>query len=88
LAPVIPPELVPFYPAANSQDGVKCRLQSLQGGFTAEHMAKLPADEIILARKGHASDLKRDTPAQFARKAMKTRGKVSDADLKALRDAG
>ena len=28
--------------------------------FTAEHMAKLPADEIILARKGHASDPKRD----------------------------
>ena len=24
--------------------------------FTAEHMAKLPANEIILARKGHASD--------------------------------
>src|ERR1044072_9536411 len=23
--------------------------------FTAEHMARLPADEIILARKGHAS---------------------------------
>src|ERR1700740_1939151 len=28
--------------------------------FTAEHMAKLPADEIILARKGHATDPKRD----------------------------
>ena len=27
---------------------------------TAEHMAKLAADEIILARKGHASDPKRD----------------------------
>jgi AhpD family alkylhydroperoxidase len=35
--------------------------------FTAEHMAKLPADEIILARKGHASDLKRDAALQFAR---------------------
>ena len=28
--------------------------------FTAEHMAKLPADEIILARKGHACDPKQD----------------------------
>src|SRR5260370_14202432 len=27
--------------------------------FTAEHMPKLPADEIILARTGHASDPKR-----------------------------
>ena len=34
--------------------------------FTAAHMAKLPADEIILARKGHASDPKRDAAVQFA----------------------
>jgi AhpD family alkylhydroperoxidase len=50
--------------------------------FTAEHMAKLPADEIILARKGHASNPKRDAAVQFARKVIETRGKVSDADLK------
>src|ERR1700729_3074904 len=56
--------------------------------FTAEHMAKLPADEIILARKGHASDSKRDAAVQFARKVIETRGNVSDADLKAVRDAG
>ncbi|MBO9558827.1 MAG: carboxymuconolactone decarboxylase family protein [Caulobacter sp.] len=56
--------------------------------FTAEHMAKLPADEIILARKGHASDPKRDAAVQFARKVIVTRGKVSDADLKAVRDLG
>ena len=56
--------------------------------FTAKHMAQLPADEIILARKGHASDPKRDAAVQFARKVIETRGKVSDADLKAVRDAG
>src|SRR3546814_829406 len=56
--------------------------------FTAEHMAKLPANEIILARKGHANDPKRDAAVQFARKVIETRGKVSDADLKAVRDAG
>lgn len=55
--------------------------------FTAEHMAKLPADEIILARKGHASDAKRDAAVQFARKVIETRGKVGDADVKAVRDA-
>ena len=43
--------------------------------FTAEHMAKLPADEIILARKGHAGDPKRDAAIQFARKVIETRGK-------------
>ena len=56
--------------------------------FTAEHMARLPADEILLARKGHARDPKRDAAVQFARKVIETRGKVSDADLKAVRDAG
>src|SRR3546814_20971016 len=52
--------------------------------FTAEHMAKLPANEIILARKGHANDPKRDAAVQFARKVIETRGKVSDADLKEI----
>ena len=56
--------------------------------FTAERMAKLPADEILLARTGHAIDPKRDAAVQFARKVIETRGKVSDADLKAVRDAG
>jgi uncharacterized peroxidase-related enzyme len=56
--------------------------------FTADHMAKLPANEIILARKGHASDPRRDAAVQFARKVIEARGNVSDADLKAVRDAG
>jgi uncharacterized peroxidase-related enzyme len=56
--------------------------------FTAEHMAKLPADEIILARKGHATDPKRDAAVQFARKVIETRGQVSDVDLQAVRHAG
>ncbi|MDF0664182.1 MULTISPECIES: carboxymuconolactone decarboxylase family protein [unclassified Rhizobium] len=56
--------------------------------FTAEHMAKLPADEIILARKGHANDPKRDAAVQFARKVIETRGQISDVDLTTVRDAG
>ena len=56
--------------------------------FTAEHMAKLSADDIILARKGHASDPKRDAAVQFARIVIETRGHVGDGDLKAARDAG
>jgi uncharacterized peroxidase-related enzyme len=56
--------------------------------FTAEHMAKLPANDIILARRGHANDPKRDGAIQFAREVIETRGHVSDADLKAVRDAG
>jgi len=56
--------------------------------YTAEHMAKLPADEIILARKGHASDPKRDAAVQFARKVIESRGNISDADMTSVRDAG
>lgn len=51
-------------------------------------MAKLPADDIILARKGHATDPKRDAAVQFARKVVETRGQVSDADLKEVQDVG
>jgi uncharacterized peroxidase-related enzyme len=56
--------------------------------FTAEHMAKLPADDIILARKGHATDPKRDAAVQLARKVIQARGQVVDADLQIVRDAG
>lgn len=56
--------------------------------FTAEHMAKLSADDITLARKGHASDPKRDAAVAFARKVIKSRGKVGHEDVQAVRDAG
>jgi len=56
--------------------------------YTAKHMAKLSDDEIILARKGHATDAKRDAAVQFARKVIETRGNVSDADFAAVRNAG
>lgn len=54
----------------------------------AADKAKLPADEILLARKGHATDPKKDVAVQFARKVIETRGNVNDADVAAVRDAG
>src|ERR1043165_7767805 len=33
--------------------------------FTAEHMAKLSPNEVILARKGHANDPKRGAAVRF-----------------------
>jgi uncharacterized peroxidase-related enzyme len=56
--------------------------------FTAERMAKMSPDEISLARHGDATDPKRRAAVRFARKVAETRGKVSDADLHAVRDAG
>lgn len=55
--------------------------------FGAEH-AKIPPDEIILARKGHAGDPKRDAAVQFARQVAETHGKVTDVDVNAVREAG
>lgn len=54
----------------------------------AASMAKLPADEIILARKGHAIDPKKDAAVQFARKIIETRGQVGESDLETVRQAG
>lgn len=56
--------------------------------FTAERMAKLPAEDIVLARQGHARDPKRDAAVQFARKVTESRGHVTDADVQTVRDAG
>ena len=56
--------------------------------FTAEHLARLSAEDIILARKGHANDAKRDAAVQFARKVIETRGHVSEADLNVVRQVG
>ncbi|AZG17361.1 carboxymuconolactone decarboxylase family protein [Cupriavidus pauculus] len=79
-----------------TRDGIGLAVSEVNGcnycltvhSFTAAHMAKLPPDEILLARKGHASEPKRDAALQFARKVILTRGQVSDADLSAVREAG
>lgn len=56
--------------------------------FTAERMAKLPAEDIVLARQGHARDPKRDAAVRFARKVTESRGHVTDADVQTVRAAG
>ena len=46
------------------------------------------AEQIRDSRLGTAVDPKTDTLIRFARTVVATRGRVSDADLDALRDAG
>jgi uncharacterized peroxidase-related enzyme len=65
-----------------------CNYCLMVHSFEAEHMAKLPANDIILARKGHSTDPKRDAAVQFARKVIESRGKVRADDVSAVRDAG
>jgi alkylhydroperoxidase family enzyme len=47
-----------------------------------------PAAEIALARERSSSDPQRAAAAQFAKQVTETRGKVTDADLASVRDAG
>ncbi len=56
--------------------------------YLARNVAKLDAAEIAAARQGHSADVKADAAVAFARKAAELRGKVSDADLSAVRLAG
>ncbi len=52
------------------------------------HVAKLGQGEIDAARDGHSSDVRADAALRFARSVAVARGRVSDADLAAVRAAG
>lgn len=56
--------------------------------FTGHNLAHLSVDDIEAAKRGEASDSKLAAALSFARKVAETRGKVSNADIAALRDAG
>jgi uncharacterized peroxidase-related enzyme len=49
---------------------------------------ELSPEEIALNRQGKSSDPKAHAVVRFAKKVTETRGKVSDADLAAIRAAG
>jgi uncharacterized peroxidase-related enzyme len=44
--------------------------------------------EIALAREGKSSDARRQAAAMFGRRLIETRGRVTDDDLRVVRDAG
>jgi len=52
------------------------------------NLAKITPEEIALNRKGASGDAKADAAVRFAAKVVRERGKVSDGDIKAVRDAG
>jgi uncharacterized peroxidase-related enzyme len=52
------------------------------------NLAKISPEEVALNRKGESSDTKADAAVRFAVKVVRERGHVSDADIKAVRDAG
>ena len=52
------------------------------------NLARITPEEIALNRKGASGDAKADAAVQFAARVAQTRGKVSDADLAAVKLAG
>jgi uncharacterized peroxidase-related enzyme len=56
--------------------------------YLGTHLAKLDADEIAANRDGRSNDAKADAAVRFAANVAHQRGKVSSAELQAVRDAG
>ncbi len=56
--------------------------------YLGRNVAKLSGSEIDAARDFHSADPRADAALRFARRVTELRGRVSDADLSTLRDAG
>ena len=56
--------------------------------YVSAELGGMSDDDIALARSGSSIDPKRAAVARFAQRVVETRGKVSDADLAAVRGAG
>ena len=56
--------------------------------YLGRNVAKLSGSEIDAARDFHSEDPRADAALRFARRVTELRGRVSDADLTTLRDAG
>ena len=56
--------------------------------FASSTMTRMTDDDIALGRSGSSTDPKRAAAARFAQELVNSRGRVSDAELAAVRDAG
>ena len=52
------------------------------------NLAKISPEEVALNRKGKSGDAKANAAVSFAAKVVRDRGHITDADIKAVRDAG
>jgi alkylhydroperoxidase family enzyme len=56
--------------------------------FASSKMTRMTDDDIALGRSGSSTDPKRAAAARFAQELVNSRGRVSDADLAAVREIG
>lgn len=81
---------------AKTRDGIaltvsqanSCHYSLSEHTFAATHVSKLDLEEISLNRRGTSNDSKTHAALRFAREVIVARGKVTDADLAAVREAG
>jgi uncharacterized peroxidase-related enzyme len=52
------------------------------------NLAKISPEEVALNRKGESGDAKANVAVSFAAKIVRERGHITDADVKAVREAG
>ena len=52
------------------------------------NLAKLSPEEVAFNRKGQSGDAKANAAVSFAAKVVRERGHITEADIKAVRDAG
>ena len=52
------------------------------------NLAKISSEEVALNRKGESGDAKANAAVRFAAKVVRERGHITEADIKAVRDAG
>ena len=79
-----------------TRDGIALAVSEADGcdyclaahSYISTNLAKIPPEEIALNRQGRSGDPKRQAAVAFARALIETRGKVSDAQFAAVRDAG
>jgi uncharacterized peroxidase-related enzyme len=79
-----------------TRDGIALAVSEADGcdyclaahSYISTNLAKIPPEEIELNRQGRSRDPKRQVAVAFAKALIETRGKVSDAQFAAVRDAG
>jgi uncharacterized peroxidase-related enzyme len=52
------------------------------------NLAKISPEEVALNRHGESGDAKANAAVSFAAKIVRERGRISDADIRAVREAG
>ena len=72
--------------AVSEADG--CNYCLAAHSYISTNLAKIPPEEIALNRDGRSGDPKRHAAVAFAKALIETRGKVSDSDFAAVKEAG